>query len=636
MTFSRSILVAIGIGALVTGLLAAIILSRPVHNPLAVFLLLTSVMLCTAMLVQSALSRFACLPTLLVLIYFLLYNIVPALFQVGLDTYFWRLLIYDTATTAAAAALTLLFLVCFAAGQALATERHYASAVETIRESERHGRTLTLAAVAIIAFLVGITPVRLFGASSMMQSRGSLSELVFAGLDQTGMGLLVYLPRAVLFTGFILMLYGLTRRRSFAGGLDRYAVFAPLFLLLLPLQMIVNFPGAQSRFWLFGMLITLGLMFVSFRSVARRLLLIAVFVIGTFTVFPISQQINRSEGFNFDIELPKIEEYLTHGDLDGFQSTMNTIVYVDQFGHTYGRQLASAVLFFVPRGIWSGKSLATGNMTSLALGFDFNNLSAPIIAELYIDGAFFAVILGAFAIGYAYRRLDYLFTAASDIGGVTLYRVLLALVCGFSIILMRGSLLGVIAPVASSIGAVYLVIKAPQWGARLMRQPEPAARRARLDPSPPAAKCGSSRAREGDANAVRPAACSLTRHGRACSCLSRPSTFSSAAGRANQAGGRGPLRPRAREVLEGIDRRRPLAQLEMELDAVGAAGAAGPGDHLAAAHPLAPADQQPVVVGVGADPAGLVLDQDHVAEAAELVAGIGDDAVLDGADRRAA
>lgn len=474
MTFSRSSLVAILIGALVTALLAAILLARPLHNHLAVFLLLASVLIGTAMLIQSALSRTACLPTLLVLIYFLLYNIIPALFQAGLDTYFWRLLSYDEATTATAAALTLLFLVCFAAGQAMATERHYSAAVQTIRASEQHGRVVTLAGFAIIAFIVGSTPVRMFGAASMMQSRGSLSEVVFSGLDQAGMGLFVFLPRAILFTGFILTLYGLTRRRSSAGGIGRYGVFAPLFLLLLPLQVIVNFPGALSRFWLFGMLITLGLMFVSFRSVGRRLLLIAVFVIGTFTVFPISQQINRQAGFNFDIELPPIEEYLAHGDVDGFQSTMNTIVYVDHFGHTYGRQVASAILFFVPRSVWPGKSLATGAVTSQALGFRFNNLSAPIIAELYIDGSFLAVILGALALGYGYRRLDYLFAAAGDIGGVTLYRVLLALVCGFTIILMRGSLLGVMPAIAPSVGVVLVAIHAPQWAARLMRQPLPA------------------------------------------------------------------------------------------------------------------------------------------------------------------
>ncbi len=463
MTFSRSSLIAVAGGALVSALFAAILLAlvsalfaaillaRPLHNHLAVFLLLAGVLLATAMLIQSALSRFSCLPTLLVLIYFLLYNIVPALFQVGLDTYFWRLLSYDTATTAAAAGLTLLFLVCFAVGQAMAGERHYDAALRNVQANERHGRTLTLAAFAIVAFLVGLMPVQMFGAASMMQSRGS--------------------PRAILFTGFVLALYGLIRRRSAGGGAGRYGVFAPLVLLLLPLQVIVNFPGAQSRFWLFGMLITLGLMFVSFRSVGRRLLLIGVFVVGTFTVFPISQQINREEGFNFDIELPPIEEYLTHGDVDGFQSTMNTLVYVDRFGHTYGRQFASAILFFVPRSVWSGKSLATGAVTSEALGFRFNNLSAPIIAELYVDGSFLAVILGALALGYGYRRLDYLFTAAQEIGGVTLHRVLLALICGFTIILMRGSLLGVTPAIAPSLGMILLALYGPRLAARLMRQP---------------------------------------------------------------------------------------------------------------------------------------------------------------------
>ncbi|MGZ9034907.1 MAG: hypothetical protein ACXW25_10950, partial [Rhodospirillales bacterium] len=155
-------------------------------------------------------------------------------------------------------------------------------------------------------------------------------------------------------------------------------------------------------------------------------------------------------------------------------STMNTFVYATRFGHTYGRQIASAVLFFVPRSIWSGKSFATGSVTSEALGFRFNNLSAPIIAELYIDGSFIAVIFGALALGYGYRRLDYLFTAANDIGGVTLYRVLLALICGFTIILMRGSLLGVMAPIAPSVGVILATIHGPRWASRLMRPPLPA------------------------------------------------------------------------------------------------------------------------------------------------------------------
>ncbi|MBL8660349.1 MAG: hypothetical protein JNM75_11410 [Rhodospirillales bacterium] len=470
MTFSRNLFIAVGVAALVTALFAAIILSRPVHNQAALFILLVCVLVCTTMLMHSALSRFACVSTMLVLIYFLLFNIIPALFQAGFDTYFWRLLTYDSATTAEAAFLTLLFLLFFAAGQALAPERHHAKALETIAASERLGRTVYLVAFAGIALFVGLIPVRMFGAAALLQSRGTISDAVFNNLDQTSMGLLVFLPRAIVFVGFVLILYALTRPGR-SGGIIRYGVFVPIMILLLPLQAIVNFPGAQSRFWLFGMMITLGLMYVSFRSAGRRLFLLAVFVIGTFTIFPMSQQINRQEGFNFDIQVPPIEEYMTHGDLDGFQTTMNTLVYVDRFGHTYGRQILSAVLYFVPRSIWSGKSLATGNMTSAALGFKFNNLSSPIISELYIDGSFFAVILGAMALGYAYRRLDYLFTAVNDIGGVTLYRVLVALICGFTIILMRGALLGVMSPVATSIGSVYLIIKAPHLASMILRNP---------------------------------------------------------------------------------------------------------------------------------------------------------------------
>ncbi len=472
MTFSRSLFVSIGAGALFTATLAGIILTQRVVNDLAVFLLLLSVWMCVTMLIQSAISRLAALPTMMVLIYFLLFNIVPALFQVSFNNYFWKLLTYSEGMATTCALLTLLFLTFFAIGQALAPKGAYAAALKKIRAAEEYSRTVYIAAVAAVAFLVGLIPIKLFGAGALLQSRGTIKDSVFNNLDQTAMGLFVYLPRAVLFTGFILLLYGVTRHYA-RGGVQKFTVYLPLLLLVLPLQMVVNFPGSQSRFWLFGMLITLGLMYVDFRSVRRRLLLVMVFVIGTFTVFPISQQINRREGFNFDIQIPAISEYMVHGDFDGFQTTMNAMTYVEHFGHTYGNQILSAVLFFIPRSIWPDKGYATGRFTSTALGFDFNNLSAPIISELYIDGSFFLVILGALALGYAYKRFDVLMAAAFEVGGVTLYRLLMALICGFTIILMRGALLAVMSPIATSVGGLFLVIKAPQLASWLMRDPLP-------------------------------------------------------------------------------------------------------------------------------------------------------------------
>src|SRR3990170_7440478 len=63
------------------------------------------------------------------------------------------------------------------------------------------------------------------------------------------------------------------------------------------------------------------------------------------------------------------------------------------------------------------------------------------------------------------------------------------------------------------------------------------------------------------------------------------------------------------------------------------AGGAGLGDDLAAAHLVAPLDQDLLVIGVGRHPVIGVPDQDEIAVAFELVAGIGHDTVLGGLHR---
>ena len=91
----------------------------------------------------------------------------------------------------------------------------------------------------------------------------------------------------------------------------------------------------------------------------------------------------------------------------------------------------------------------------------------------------------------------------------------------------------------------------------------------------------------------------------------------------------------AAEILRRIDRRRALADLEVQLRRVDVAGLAGLGDHLAALDGVAALDHQLAGMGIGGDEAVGVADQHQIAVALELVAGIGDDAVLGGLDRRA-
>src|SRR6266851_3476682 len=74
----------------------------------------------------------------------------------------------------------------------------------------------------------------------------------------------------------------------------------------------------------------------------------------------------------------------------------------------------------------------------------------------------------------------------------------------------------------------------------------------------------------------------------------------------------------------------------MELRLADPAGRADLGDGLASAHRVAALDEQLVAMRVGGDPAIGMLDQNQIAVAAQLVAGIGDGSAIDGIDRGAA
>src|SRR5439155_20291000 len=74
----------------------------------------------------------------------------------------------------------------------------------------------------------------------------------------------------------------------------------------------------------------------------------------------------------------------------------------------------------------------------------------------------------------------------------------------------------------------------------------------------------------------------------------------------------------------------------MELRLVDPTGRADLGDRLAAVDRVALFYEQPVAMGIGRNPTAGVLDQHEIAVAAQLVAGIGDNAAVDRSDRRAA
>ena len=94
---------------------------------------------------------------------------------------------------------------------------------------------------------------------------------------------------------------------------------------------------------------------------------------------------------------------------DAFANVSATIDYTFKNGFSYGYQLLSGLLFFIPRGLWASKPNSTGELIGDYLiddyGFVYNNLSNPMVAEGYVNFGVFGVILMAFLLGYFIIKL---------------------------------------------------------------------------------------------------------------------------------------------------------------------------------------------------------------------------------------
>lgn len=130
---------------------------------------------------------------------------------------------------------------------------------------------------------------------------------------------------------------------------------------------------------------------------------------------------------------------LVSGDFDAFAQISNTLTYVGSEGHTHGRQLTGAALFWIPRAVWEDKPEDTGRVLADHRDYGFSNLSAPVWCELFMDGGWLLLVVGMGALGYGLRRLDERCVAAG--GPSEASGTLWAILPFYLLIMLRGSLL---------------------------------------------------------------------------------------------------------------------------------------------------------------------------------------------------
>jgi hypothetical protein len=132
-------------------------------------------------------------------------------------------------------------------------------------------------------------------------------------------------------------------------------------------------------------------------------------------------------------------EYQGNPDYDAFFQIANAYAFVNDGLMVPMRQIMGSLLFWVPRSLWAGKPEDTGIMLADYRGYSFTNLSAPMWAELLVNGGMVAVVIGFIGLGALVRLLDDRMSQAHEIGGW--WGLVGSVLSAYTLILWRGSLL---------------------------------------------------------------------------------------------------------------------------------------------------------------------------------------------------
>jgi hypothetical protein len=306
---------------------------------------------------------------------------------------------------------------------------------------------LTIGAILAATYYVNLLGYRVLFTTRL--ERGDAEDAL--GLTSASLALLKAVATLPLLVSFAALMRLRAQRRAAGRGLP---LILPLLVLGL-LGLVVN-PFVSPRY-VFGT--ALGSVLLCFGIAATRhrvrvfSLLLAVSLV---LVFPYADARRSTEDFDLSTQ-PGPVESLSTADFDAFCQIVNAVDFVHARGHTDGEQLVGAVLFWVPRQLWPDKPVDTGILLADYRGYSFTNLSAPLWAELFIDGGWMLLLVGMAALGFALRRLDDQAVRTLMRGSALPGGVLISVLPFYLVIMLRGSLLQSMAGATVLVGSSLLV-----------------------------------------------------------------------------------------------------------------------------------------------------------------------------------
>ncbi|GAA4166165.1 hypothetical protein GCM10022286_30380 [Gryllotalpicola daejeonensis] len=304
--------------------------------------------------------------------------------------------------------------------------------------------TARLRLAAPLAIVICVIEIARVGVASLVNGRQERSQAIALGNAGAVDNVTAAINTALMVTTVFVVAYLFIRAKRL-GMLSRGWLW---LLLLVALTVLVSNPTSTARYRVAAVASGLVLAVVWPLGRARMMYLGAGILAGIAFLFPALNAFRRTGGA-FSVR-GSVVDSLRSGDYDAFQQIANTTLYVGDLGHTGGRQLLSSLLFFVPRSLWSGKSLDTGVLVATHQGYVFTNLSSPLQAEAYIDGGFPLVVIVFLILGVVTGRFER--RSRDALSQSSFVSMLVPLVAAYQLIVLRGSLL------QSMAGLVTLVL----------------------------------------------------------------------------------------------------------------------------------------------------------------------------------
>jgi hypothetical protein len=303
---------------------------------------------------------------------------------------------------------------------------------------------LAAASIAFAAFYV----LRI-GAAALFASRDQRSvETAVAFPDPTTSAMVV----AAVTMGLLVSVIAQLQMRRESRTLGEKAPFLMLTVSTVLLFICAN-PISTPRY-VFGTVVLAYLAALGIYGTQRRFRLASIgAIVGLVFLFPLLDVFRRSLDATLTFESP-LQSFLS-GDYDAFAQINNSAVYVERSGITWGNQALGVLLFWVPRNLWPAKPVDTGILLANSREYGFTNISAPLPAEMFVNGGWILLILGMVALGYVLRRWD-----ARLERTLTRQRIPTILGCivpFYLLIVLRGSLLQSMAYLAVILLAAWFV-----------------------------------------------------------------------------------------------------------------------------------------------------------------------------------